>query len=70
MARAPITLSIDIGGTGIKAMRLDRKGRPVSQRERDKTPHPATPRRVLAVIADLAAKLPGFDRAGAWQLTR
>jgi polyphosphate glucokinase len=62
MARAPITLSIDIGGTGIKAMRLDRQGRPISERERDKTPHPATPRRVLAVIADLAAKLPGFDR--------
>ncbi|TMQ71645.1 MAG: ROK family protein [Candidatus Eisenbacteria bacterium] len=59
----PITLSIDIGGTGIKAMRLDRRGRPASDRERERTPKPATPTRVLTVVAELAARLPGFDRA-------
>jgi polyphosphate glucokinase len=61
-AATPITLSIDIGGTGIKAMLLDRRGHPISEREREKTPHPATPRRVLAVVAMLAERLPGFDR--------
>jgi len=61
-AGRPITLSIDIGGTGIKAMRLDRRGRPVSEREREKTPHPATPSRVLSVVAILAERLPEFDR--------
>jgi hypothetical protein len=35
-------------------MLLDRRGRPVSEREREKTPQPATPRRVLAVITELA----------------
>ncbi len=64
MAHAPglVTLSIDIGGTGIKAMRLDTRGRPASDREREKTPHPATPRRVLDVIASLVTRLPEFDR--------
>ena len=30
----PITLSIDIGGSGLKAMLLDAKGKPVSERQR------------------------------------
>jgi polyphosphate glucokinase len=64
MARAgsPITLSIDIGGTGIKAMLLDRRGRSISERQREKTPRPATPRRVVDVIEILAQRLTGFDR--------
>lgn len=61
-ARSPITLAVDIGGTGIKAMRLDVRGRPASEREREKTPQPATPRRVLAVVAALAERLPGYHR--------
>lgn len=61
-AASPVTLSIDIGGTGIKAMLLDRRGHPVSEREREKTPRPATPRRVLDVVAILAQRLAGFDR--------
>src|SRR5262245_27591319 len=64
-AGSPITLSIDIGGTGIKAMPLDRRGHPVSEREREKTPQPATPRRVLEVIEDLAERLSGFHRVSA-----
>jgi len=61
-ARAPVTLSVDIGGTGTKAMLLDRRGRPMSERVREKTPKPATPKRVLAVVASLAERLPGYDR--------
>ena len=31
---SPITLSVDIGGTGIKMMALDPSGKPVSERFR------------------------------------
>jgi polyphosphate glucokinase len=61
-ARSPVTLSIDIGGTGIKGMLLDPRGRPASDRVREKTPHPATPTRVVRVVESVAARLPGFDR--------
>jgi polyphosphate glucokinase len=61
-SRDPVTLAVDIGGTGIKAMRLDGRGRPISERVREKTPQPATPARILRVIADLAARLGDFDR--------
>ena len=40
----PRTLAIDIGGTGLKALVLDRAGRPVTERQRVETPRPATPR--------------------------
>jgi polyphosphate glucokinase len=60
-----VTLAVDIGGTGIKAMLLDAHGRPISEREREKTPKPATPARVLAAIADLAGRLGDFDRVSA-----
>jgi polyphosphate glucokinase len=59
---APITLSIDIGGSGIKAMLLDAKGKPTSERERVLTPAPATPRAVLRTLDQLRERLPGFDR--------
>jgi polyphosphate glucokinase len=56
------TLSIDIGGTGIKAIVLDMEGAPVTERERIETPHPAIPEAVLQVIDSLTAKLGDFDR--------
>jgi polyphosphate glucokinase len=59
---APITLSVDIGGTGIKMMALDASGRPVSDRFRALTPPEPTPDRVLAVLDDLRAQVPAFDR--------
>src|SRR6202041_1993566 len=37
----PITLAIDIGGSGLKAMLLDPEGKPASERER--LPTPETP---------------------------
>ncbi len=60
--RAPITLAVDIGGTGIKAQKLDQLGKPVSDRTRILTPAKATPKKVLAIIGKLAAIQGEFDR--------
>jgi len=56
------TLSIDIGGTGIKALILDVAGAPLTDRARVETPQPALPDAVLAVIDTLARELGAFDR--------
>ena len=61
-SRRPITLALDIGGTGIKGMLLDWKGRPLSERVRLKTPRPASPARVIAVIGSIGDRLAGFHR--------
>ena len=61
-AKGPVTLAIDIGGSGIKAMLLDHAGKPLSERERVLTPAIPTPRAVLPVMDELAARLPKFDR--------
>lgn len=59
----PYTLSVDIGGTGIKMIVLDAAGRPVNERTRVLTPQPATPRAVLEVIRQMLATQPPFQRA-------
>jgi polyphosphate glucokinase len=59
---SPVTLAIDIGGSGIKAMLLDARGKPICERERVPTPAIPTPRAVLRVLEKLRAVLPGFDR--------
>ncbi|HXX66547.1 MAG TPA: ROK family protein [Polyangiaceae bacterium] len=59
------TLAIDIGGTGIKALVLDRFGTAISDRVRVETPRPATPKAILAVLFDLGAQLKPFDRISA-----
>lgn len=56
------TLAIDIGGTGIKAIVLDEKGVPLTERGRVETPQPATPDAVLGAIAEVIVKLGEFDR--------
>ena len=61
-SRRPITLAIDIGGSGLKAMLLDPAGKPISERERVVTPAIPTPRAVIKALDKLAANLPGFDR--------
>jgi polyphosphate glucokinase len=58
----PITLSIDIGGSKLKAMLLDRDGKPVSERQRVLTPAAPTPAAVLAGLDKLRKLLPHFDR--------
>ncbi len=60
--RAMRTLSIDIGGTGIKAITLDLAGSAVTERTRIETPSPATPEAVLAVIDELVKVQNEFDR--------
>ncbi len=61
-ALAPITLSIDIGGSGLKAMLLDAGGKPISARERIVTPAVPTPTAVLKALDKLRMRLHGFDR--------
>ncbi len=58
----PITLAVDIGGTGIKAEKLDARGKPISERAKIPTPSRATPKSVLRIIASLAEGLGEFDR--------
>jgi polyphosphate glucokinase len=57
-----ITMSIDIGGSGLKAMLLDAAGKPVSERQRVVTPAIPTPTAVLNGLDELRKALPNFDR--------
>ncbi len=61
-ALAPLTLCVDIGGSGLKAMLLDARGKPISARERIVTPAVPTPASVLKALDELRKRLPGFDR--------
>lgn len=59
---AGFTLSIDVGGSGIKGMVLDAQGEPINERIRVVTPRPATPEAVLGAVAELVSLQPAFDR--------
>jgi polyphosphate glucokinase len=65
LAAGTRTLCIDIGGTGLKALILDAKGRPATERVRVETPRPATPQAVLHAIWSLLEPLGAFDRVSA-----
>lgn len=56
------TLTIDIGGTGIKMLPIDADGKPLGERARELTPKPATPDAVLEVIGNMLAAQGSFDR--------
>jgi polyphosphate glucokinase len=58
----PTTLSIDIGGTGLKASVLDAEGKLVADRVRVLTPHPCSTKALVDTLATLVAPLPLFDR--------
>lgn len=58
----PITLAVDIGGSGLKIMALNANGKPLTQRLRTPTPNPATPARMLAAIEKLREQMPACDR--------
>jgi polyphosphate glucokinase len=67
-AEAPVaskgarTLALDIGGTGLKGMVLDHDGKPLNERVRVETPRPATPKALLAALAQVIKQQPHFDR--------
>ncbi len=59
------TLSIDIGGSGIKTLVLDESGQPQTERNRVETPQPAKPDLVIDAIVSLTTQQGAFDRASA-----
>src|ERR1700693_220678 len=60
--RRPFTLAVDIGGTGIKAEKLDSAGKPVTERTKIATPKNASPKKVAKIIDELAEQHGSFDR--------
>jgi polyphosphate glucokinase len=60
--RKPFTLAVDIGGTGIKAEKLDATGRPITERSKIATPKNATPKKIAKIIEELAEQHGNFDR--------
>jgi polyphosphate glucokinase len=61
-ATGPITLAIDIGGTGLKMQALSPEGQPISDRLRVATPEPATTAAIMAGLDELKVSVPLFDR--------
>lgn len=61
-AARPVTLAVDIGGTGLKLMALDAHGHALTERLRVPTPDPATPARMLAALDGLRKQMPACDR--------
>jgi polyphosphate glucokinase len=61
-ATGPITLAIDIGGTGLKMQALSPEGKPISDRLRVPTPEPATTDAILTGLGELKVSVPLFDR--------
>ena len=61
-SKGPLTLAIDIGGTGIKSAVLDMDHKPTSEFRRLPTPHPATPKTIIETIAKLAEQEGPFER--------
>lgn len=55
-------LTIDIGGSFIKATVLNQEGELLQDYEKVKTPDPATPQKVLELIQDLVAEFPNYDK--------
>jgi polyphosphate glucokinase len=56
------TLSIDIGGTGLKASVLSPEGEFLVPPVRVPTPHPADPASLLGALSGLVSTLPPWDR--------
>jgi polyphosphate glucokinase len=59
---SPITLAIDVGGTGLKMQALSPEGTPLTDRLRVPTPEPATPEAMLTALDELKQGIPHFDR--------
>ena len=59
------TLSIDIGGTGLKCAVLDSKGKMLHDKVWRPTPTEASPDELVKDLEDMAQGLPAFDRVSA-----
>jgi polyphosphate glucokinase len=57
------TLSVDCGGTRLKALLLDETGGQIGERVRIRTPYPLGPEHFVSELLQLSAVLGGFDRA-------
>lgn len=57
------TLSVDIGGSGLKASVLDPTGAMLVERVRVDTPYPSPPSVLVAALRDLVAPLADYHRA-------
>ena len=55
-------LTIDIGGSHVKATILNADGEQVSDYKRLPTPEPSSPENILNTIQELVKDLPGYDR--------
>lgn len=56
------TLSVDVGGSGVKVMVLDISGNPLTKKLRVETPLPASKKLVINAILKLAAMAGEFER--------
>ena len=66
-SQQPLTLAVDIGGSGLKAAVVDASGQMVTERERIETPYPLDPQRLVDSLSLLASDLHtasgiGYDR--------
>ncbi|MHB1599357.1 MAG: ROK family protein [Acidimicrobiales bacterium] len=59
---SPLTLAVDVGGTGLKAAVLDADGRMVADRVRVPTTYPLTPGGFVDALDALVKPLPAYDR--------
>lgn len=59
------TLSIDIGGSHIKATILDQEGNSVKDYEKTPTPNPASPENLINAIKNLIKDFPPYDQISA-----
>ncbi len=55
-------LTIDIGGSNIKATVLDSQGKIIEPYKKEATPNPATPAAVIAAIKKLVSQFTAFDK--------
>ncbi|MEI6805599.1 MAG: ROK family protein [Myxococcaceae bacterium] len=58
----PVTLAIDIGGSGIKMMKINDRDKPIGERIKKPTPRPATPLAVVKCIKSMLPEQGKFDR--------
>jgi polyphosphate glucokinase len=56
------TLTIDVGGTGIKMLAIDGQGQPIGLRARELTPRPGHPGPVMDLLRAMLAGQPAWDR--------